>query len=118
MKNKKGFTLMEVILSIAIFGIIAIFVVTIFSSGLKNIYRSGKRTEEVFELESKINEEILNEDNGDVLIKVDIPGVGEKEIEGKMITISSDDYYPLYPISEKTPSYSGICPYSRTNNSL
>ncbi|MGI6426672.1 MAG: prepilin-type N-terminal cleavage/methylation domain-containing protein [Natronincolaceae bacterium] len=90
MKNKKGFTLMEVILSIAIFGIIAIFVVTIFSSGLKNIYRSGKRTEEVFELESKINEEILNEDNGDVLIKVDIPGVGEKEIEGKMITISSD----------------------------
>lgn len=90
MKNKRGFTLIEVILSIAILGMIAIFVVTIFGSSLKNISGSGKRTEEVFELESKINEEISNEDDGDISIEVNIPGVGEKKIiEGKMITTSS-----------------------------
>lgn len=119
MKNKRGFTLIEVILSIAILGMIAIFVVTIFGSSLKNISGSGKRTEKVFELESKINEEMLNKDGEeemlnedgeditieDVTIKVNIPGVREKgvEVEGKMITaIPSDSSKNQYNIKITT----------------
>ena len=88
-KYKNGFTLIEIILSIAILGIVAIFAVTIFGSSLKNISRSGKRTKEVFELESKINEKI-SEADGEDIIEVNIPGIGPKEIKGKIIIIQSE----------------------------
>lgn len=100
MKNKKGFTLIEVILSIAIIGIIAIFVVTIFGSGFRNIINSGKRTQEVFELESLINEGISGDydaiegDNVKIVeteVNIPIPGIEAKPIKGKMVTIPSKD---------------------------
>lgn len=94
MKRKDGFTLVEIILSIAILGIIAISVLTMFGSGLKNISRSGKRTEEVFTLEREINQKIFDGGGGGSegdTIKVEIPGFEEKEIKGKIITIPSDD---------------------------
>lgn len=96
MKRKEGFTLVEVILAIAILGVIAISVLTIFGFGLRNISRSDKRTEEVFTLEGEINEKIFEGDSEnaiveDATIKVQIPEFEEKEIEGRMITVPSDD---------------------------
>lgn len=47
MDNRKGFTLIEIVLSFALIGIIAVSLLTIFNSGLLNIVRAGNRTEAV-----------------------------------------------------------------------
>lgn len=50
-KNKKGFTLVEVIVAIAVLGIIAIAMLPIFSTSIKSISRSGQRTNNIRELQ-------------------------------------------------------------------
>jgi prepilin-type N-terminal cleavage/methylation domain-containing protein len=54
MKNRKGLTLIEIIVSIAILGIVAISTLTIFDMGLKNIVRAGVRTENVYDAEDDL----------------------------------------------------------------
>lgn len=51
MRNEKGFTLIELIISIALFGLIAVMLTSIFSNSLFNIVRAGKRTEVVSDAE-------------------------------------------------------------------
>lgn len=43
--NKGGFTLIEVVLSIAILSIIAVSFLTIFTSGFSSIYAMGRKTQ-------------------------------------------------------------------------
>ena len=60
LKNKKGFTLIEVILSIAILGIISIAFLSMFTSGIVGISNSGKKSESHYtaqsDIEIKIND--------------------------------------------------------------
>lgn len=63
MKNYKGLTLIEVILSIAIIGIISISLLPIFNIGLKNIVNAGSRTKNVYEAQTSINNFIQGYDN-------------------------------------------------------
>jgi len=52
--NKKGFTLIEVIVGIALFGIITISFLPMFTFGIVNMHRSGNRTETVYKIQSSI----------------------------------------------------------------
>ena len=54
MKDRKGFTLIEVIISIAILGIVAVSTLTIFDLGLRNIVRAGVRTQTVYDAEDNL----------------------------------------------------------------
>jgi prepilin-type N-terminal cleavage/methylation domain-containing protein len=63
MKKRIGLTLIEVIVSIAIIGIIAMSSLTIFDSGLRNIARAGSRTETVLEVKDGIDSLILTKDD-------------------------------------------------------
>ncbi|MBZ9688550.1 type II secretion system GspH family protein [Clostridium estertheticum] len=60
LKNKKGFTLIEVILSIALLGIISIAFLTMFTSGIVGITNSGKKSVSHYtaqnQIESNIND--------------------------------------------------------------
>lgn len=97
MKNNKGLTLIEVVLTIAIIGIITIPILGIFSTGVRNIVSAGNRTEEVYAEQESVVSEISKEYDG-----IDTPD-GEKEldiifsedliiqIEGKVVTTGDDN---------------------------
>jgi prepilin-type N-terminal cleavage/methylation domain-containing protein len=91
MRNNKGFTLIEVIISIAIVGIISIPILGIFGTGIKNIVRAGERTEDVFVEQKIINEKMQDYDEGEeTIISVRFPDGLEIDVEGKIITSLED----------------------------
>lgn len=64
MSFRKGVTLIEVVVSLALIGIIAVSMLTIFDTGLMNIYRAGSRTKSVTEAN-------YNVQNSSVLVTAD-----------------------------------------------
>jgi prepilin-type N-terminal cleavage/methylation domain-containing protein len=52
---RKGLTLIEVIISIALMGIVLVSVLSIFDTGLFNIKRAGDRTDVVVEVKSQVD---------------------------------------------------------------
>lgn len=102
MKNNKGFTLIEIIVSIAIIGIIAIPIFGIFGTGLKNIVNAGNRTENVYIEQELIDTEInmdyseINKDNSDEEEELDIKFPYNSvldlvKIKGKIVTVTNED---------------------------
>lgn len=92
-KNNKGLTLIEVIITVAIIGIITIPILTMFNSGLNNISKAMKRTEDVFEIKDDVNQAIIQSIEGEITtIKVKIPSLNiNKDVEGKMVTVEKDN---------------------------
>lgn len=56
--ESKGFTLVEVIISIGIISMILVSLLSFFAGGFKSIIYNGKRTKEVFEAETKLGDVI------------------------------------------------------------
>ncbi len=61
-KEKKGFTLIELIISIAIISILLIALLTSFTGSFKQVFSNGSRTKSVFEAQNKIDN-IINDIN-------------------------------------------------------
>lgn len=59
-KNKKGFTLIEVILSIALLSIIGIAFLTMFSSGMINITNAGKKSVKTYSAQDSLEKIIYD----------------------------------------------------------
>lgn len=81
--NKKGFTLIEVIVSLAVIGIIAVAMLTIFNTGLINIVSAGERSSATNLAELNLYEDDSEENNDS--ISIDLP-TGKKDqipIDGK-----------------------------------
>lgn len=75
MKKRQGLTLIEVILSLAIIGIILVVTLNIFGMGIKNIASAGDRTDHVLDAQTVIDQ-IINPpknlgklDNYEVVVK-------------------------------------------------
>jgi prepilin-type N-terminal cleavage/methylation domain-containing protein len=88
MKNKKGLTLIEVIISIAIIGILAVSTLSIFDAGLLNIIRAGKRTETVLEVKDGIDLLIITKD--DTIESIGGPSLNIDETPIEIIVDFSD----------------------------
>jgi len=58
--NKRGFTLIEVILSLAILGIIAIPILTVFTNGFSTIFAMGRKTQAMNNQAQKYMDQIYN----------------------------------------------------------
>lgn len=95
MKDRKGLTLIEIIITIAIMAIIAVIILGVFNISIKNIFKSGQRTEKVLNLKKDIDKEIRNNEvnkDGNNEITVSIPDIDfEKKIEGTFIDKYSED---------------------------
>ena len=95
--KKKGFTLIELIVSIAILGIISVVVLSIFNTGLLNIQRAGKITQNTISATTIMDYKILNAVVGDLnvsetTISIPTPGVSTNiSITGRLIIHNSVD---------------------------
>lgn len=83
--DRNGYTLVELIVSLAIIGIIAISMLNLFGTGLLNITRAGKRT---MNTEAATNNFITNPYpiSDEIILKIDL-GVNTEdvvEVRGKM----------------------------------
>jgi prepilin-type N-terminal cleavage/methylation domain-containing protein len=59
-KKKKGMTLIEVIIAIAILGIIGVAFLTLFTSGFSFITRAGNRSEAGFNTQTQVEQALNN----------------------------------------------------------
>lgn len=92
MKTRKGLTLIEIIISIAIISLLAVAILGMFNFSIVNIIKSGKRTERVVKVKELIDMEINNSiDNGIYEVDVTLPGDINKTILGTMIEKQSPD---------------------------
>lgn len=60
LKNRKGVTLIEIIIAVAILGIIAAAFLMMFSNGLSTIYFAGNKSRATFSAQSDVDNKILN----------------------------------------------------------
>lgn len=58
MRKEEGLTLIEVIISIALTGVLAMVFLSMFDFGNRNIIRAGDRTEDVLEIQKIVDGEI------------------------------------------------------------
>jgi prepilin-type N-terminal cleavage/methylation domain-containing protein len=91
MENRQGLTLIELIITIAIVGIMTALVSMVFDTALRNIKNSRERMEAVFRAQGEINEIIQNNNTGEDIIEVTIPVVNiNKKVKGKKVDIEED----------------------------
>lgn len=91
--NAKGFTIVEIIVALAIITIVVIASVSLFSHSIFGIYTAGHISEELFDAQGEMEEAILTnivseEEEEDMPIP--FPGVSEEDeiiIKGKMLEI-------------------------------
>lgn len=84
MNNKKGLTLLEVIVSLMIFTIVSVAFYSMFASVFINTFRTGDLTEKMFAAQSEVEDVIL-----DVKTKLENNQSGDIDIEEESITIFS-----------------------------
>lgn len=95
--KKKGFTLIELIISIAILGLISVTFLSIFNMGLINISKAGNRTAAVKEAEKNISTPTEINDF-DITVKLPdkadgiVVTVKGRVYESKVNILNSDDF--------------------------
>jgi prepilin-type N-terminal cleavage/methylation domain-containing protein len=86
MRKRSGVTLIEVIVSTAIIGIMGISFLNIFDVGLINISRAGNRTEELLEVKNEVDIGILDSTIGEFKqATVLLPGGYTSIVDGRLI---------------------------------
>lgn len=80
LEKRRGVTLIELVVSIALIGIIAVSTLTIFDTGLSNIFRAGSRTKAVTEANHDVTNSVLPViEDAEVDIQLPILGGGTKD---------------------------------------
>lgn len=89
MKSRKGLTLIEITITIAILSILTVVILGVFNMSITSIFKSGRRTERILKVKEEVDKKIREKENktdGEDTILITIPGVIEgKEIKGTII---------------------------------
>lgn len=94
MKNRRGISLIEIILSIAILGLVAISMLSIFDSGLFNIRRARITTENTMTVSSELDNKISNRDiiiGSEITVNVKLTDSVTRNITGELISSDNTD---------------------------
>jgi prepilin-type N-terminal cleavage/methylation domain-containing protein len=102
-KHKSGLTLIELIVSLAILGILAVSFFSMFSSGAIGVFRGGKRSKNTYTIQ-QATENIINTNttaaysSGNPLaastsgnLSISFPSVATLSIPGREVTVSYSD---------------------------
>lgn len=101
--KNKGFTLLEVVISLAIIAISVLFILQFFEGSFKHIIKFGKRTESIFEAQKKIDNAIANSEvkDGVTIVPGSIPlkiysqdyskSIETQGVQGNIITVKAGD---------------------------
>lgn len=87
MKNsgRKGMTLVEVIISMAILGIMTIVFLNVFTSGYIGVLSAGERTEVGYKAQQTVEESLTPIGIGSKIITIEFPDGPSIEIDGSEI---------------------------------
>ena len=97
MKNNKGFTLVEVIISLMILSISLVVFISLFGNAVTQISDSKSITNETFALQEKMENKIINDKKGFVEGTL---------IEDYQVSIFSGDYQSDVPVAEIEEAHS------------
>lgn len=88
--KKSGFTLIEIIVSIALIGILGVAFFSIFGMGNKCIDSSGNISKAAFNTQSQIEGDVGNlSTSSDIVISISISGSGTLDCKGEIDTKSA-----------------------------
>ena len=94
--NKKGFTLIEIILAIAIIGIMAVAFIPVFTSGFKGVIYAGETKTGMFDSQNILEQEVADSVNtGTETLTVIFPADGtnpEFSVTTNGETVNNDSY--------------------------
>ena len=82
-EGNRGITLVEVLTSIAIIGVLLITLLTIFSGNLQNVTRAGTKTKYVFSAQEQMNDIIKEIEEGRISATGDFLNINFKDGSGK-----------------------------------
>lgn len=105
-KNPKGLTLIEIIVAIAIMGILAVSVSTVFGLSISQIFTSGTRTNEAMEVQTIVDTLLVESDAGrfrsyaDIDAHLSSQGYGEVDDESEL-TVKNGSYDVNYFIDTR-----------------
>lgn len=104
-KNDHGFTLVEIIISIALIGIIAVSFITMFTSGFSAIFTMGRKTKSMNYDAQTYMERIYEGESADTINAIDgVSVLVENDYNGtglKLVTITVD-YSPDRSVTLKS----------------
>ena len=104
MKSKRGFTLIETIISLGILALIAVFLLPSLASVYKSSFKAKEETKVIYALEEAIETEKSNIHNDET-----VANIKEIEIDGILVEVSVNSYRDnpnLYLIKAKSGKYS------------
>ncbi|CEO87665.1 MAG TPA: prepilin-type N-terminal cleavage/methylation domain-containing protein [Syntrophaceticus sp.] len=110
LKCKKGFTLVEVLISIVILAIISVALLLLFNQSFEGIINSGRKSKTIYEegqkeIERKISKDVTSGTDSLKLIFKDADGVDpDKEIAIKGEIIPEDNLIAFKPNCKKEPT--------------
>jgi prepilin-type N-terminal cleavage/methylation domain-containing protein len=96
LNNQKGLTLLEIILSMAILGILAISFLTMFSSGFKSIIKAGNKSVAAYDAQQSMTNKIIQADDLDSdeyieeTITFDFNGGPTIDLDIRLLDVSED----------------------------
>jgi prepilin-type N-terminal cleavage/methylation domain-containing protein len=89
LKAKNGFTLIEVIVSIAIIGIITITFLSIFTTGYKTIMNSGHRSADDFSTQTKVENALNSAPATNSGLTITLPGPTTITADGEVKSLNT-----------------------------
>ncbi|MBF7082134.1 prepilin-type N-terminal cleavage/methylation domain-containing protein [Desulfallas sp. Bu1-1] len=112
MNNKKGFSILEVLVAISILVIIVFTFTTLFSAGFSGIFSAGRKSEALYKVQKEMENAIINKSGNNVTdgtISISFPSLTDPiTVTGKFVIC--DQTYTDSNGNERTVTITSFVP--------